>query len=88
MKKRCDMADLYANENFPLAAVQHLRDMGHDVLTSSEAGNANQGIADDDVLTFVTQHGRAVLTHNRSDFKLLHRRQSLRRRWQSRLLPR
>jgi len=75
MKKRFDMADLYANENFPLAAVQHLRELGHDVLTSAEAGNANQAIPDDAVLTFATQQGRAVLTYNRIDFKRLHRRQ-------------
>jgi predicted nuclease of predicted toxin-antitoxin system len=69
------MADLYANENFPLAVVQHLREMGHGVLTSLEAGTANQRISDEQVLAFATRVKRAVLTHNRLDFKKLHRRQ-------------
>jgi predicted nuclease of predicted toxin-antitoxin system len=69
------MADLYANENFPLPVIQHLREMGHDVLTSLEAGTANQQIPDEEVLAFATREKRAVLTHNRLDFKQLHRRQ-------------
>lgn len=70
------MADLYANENFPLAAVRFLREIGHDVLTSFEAGTANQQIPDAQVLAFATKSGRAVLTHNRLHFKILHRRQA------------
>jgi hypothetical protein len=64
---------LYADENFPLAAVHELRELGHDVLTSLEAGNANQRIPDEDVLSFATAHHRAVLTMNRRDFIRLHR---------------
>jgi hypothetical protein len=41
------MARLYADEQFPRAVSQLLRDMGHDVLTVQEAGNANLGIPDD-----------------------------------------
>lgn len=67
------MAELYANENFPLAVVHHLRELGHDVLTSHEAGTANQRVPDPDVLRFATERQRAVLTHNRQDFKRLHR---------------
>jgi len=70
------MADLYANENFPLAAVRSLREMGHDVLTSFDAGTANQQIPDAEVLAFATSSGRAVLAHNRLHFKKLHRQQS------------
>jgi isochorismate synthase EntC len=33
------MARFYANENFALPVVAGLRQMGHDVLTSVEAGN-------------------------------------------------
>ena len=40
----------YSNENFPIAMVNLLRSKGHDVLTSYEAGQANQGIPDDVVL--------------------------------------
>jgi predicted nuclease of predicted toxin-antitoxin system len=73
MKKRCHMADLYANENFPLPAVRELRVLGHDVLTSRDAGTANQRVPDPDVLQYATTNNRAVLTHNRGDFKRLHR---------------
>jgi hypothetical protein len=37
----------YSNENFPITMVNLLRSEGHDVLTSYEAGQANQGIPDD-----------------------------------------
>lgn len=67
------MTAMYANENFPRQTVEALRAFGHDVLTSEEAGRANQKIPDEDVLEFATQQGRAVLTHNCDDFKKLHR---------------
>jgi hypothetical protein len=67
------MARLYSNENFPLRAVQELRACGHDVLTSLEAGRANQKIPDDEVLRYATGQQRAVLTLNRLDFFRLHR---------------
>lgn len=53
------MAFLSANENFPYQVVQALRGLGHDVLTSLEAGNANQSIPDEQVLEFATQNRRA-----------------------------
>jgi predicted nuclease of predicted toxin-antitoxin system len=74
MKPRFPMADLSANENFPRPVVESLRRLGHDVLTSLEAGTANQRIPDLQVLAFAAQASRAVLTHNRLDFKRLHRR--------------
>jgi Domain of unknown function (DUF5615) len=40
----------YSNENFPLVMVKLLRAEGYDVLTSYEAGQANQGIPDHRVL--------------------------------------
>ena len=67
------MADLYANENFPLPAVIHLRALGHDVLTSQDAGRANRRVPDEQVLRFATSQNRAVVTLNRSDFTTLHR---------------
>ena len=66
------MARLYADENFPLPAVEALRRLGHDVMTAAEAGQAGQGIADDVVLGFAHALGRAVLTHNRKHFRHLH----------------
>ncbi|MDV2999123.1 MAG: hypothetical protein N5P05_000729 [Chroococcopsis gigantea SAG 12.99] len=46
------MARFYADEQFPFPVVQLLRDLGHDILTVREAGNADQSISDEDVLTF------------------------------------
>ncbi|NEO66548.1 MAG: hypothetical protein F6J98_41720 [Moorea sp. SIO4G2] len=70
------MATLYADQQFPLKATQHLRTLTHDVLTAQEAGNANQGIPDDEVLAFATDQNRAVLTLNRRDFIRLHNQSS------------
>ncbi|MEA5616885.1 DUF5615 family PIN-like protein [Cronbergia sp. UHCC 0137] len=39
---------LYADDNFPLAIVPQLRQIQYDLLTSYEAGQANQGIPDDE----------------------------------------
>ena len=66
------MADLYANENFPLPAVEYLRALGHNVLTSQESGRANKREPDDQVLRFATSQNRAVVTLNRKDFIRLH----------------
>ena len=57
------MAQLYADEQFPRAVSQLLRNMGHDVLTVQEAGNANLGIPDDQVLAFAISNNRAVCHH-------------------------
>lgn len=59
---------LYANENFPRQVVDALKELGHDVLTTVEAGNANRSVSDWDVLAFASRHGRAVVTLNRRDF--------------------
>ncbi|OCQ97257.1 hypothetical protein BCD67_00465 [Oscillatoriales cyanobacterium USR001] len=67
------IAKIYSNENFPIDIVNKLRYLGHDVLTSYQAGQANQGIPDDDVLKFAHQQDRVVITLNREDFIMLHR---------------
>lgn len=67
------MARLYANENFPLPAVEKLRALGHDVLTLQETGKADQAMPDDKVLEFAAAENRAVLTLNRRHFMRLHR---------------
>jgi predicted nuclease of predicted toxin-antitoxin system len=66
------MARLYADEDVPRPLVEQLRALGHDVLTALEAGQANQSVQDANVLAQATSLGRAVLTHNRKDFKRLH----------------
>ena len=67
------MTSFYADENFPLPVVEFLRSWGHNVLTVREAGKANLGIPDADVLAFAASQNRAVLTRNRRDFIRLHR---------------
>jgi uncharacterized protein with PIN domain len=63
----------YANENLSADLVKALRPLGYDVLTSYEAGNANQGISDDQVLQTATAENRSVITFNRDDFLALYR---------------
>lgn len=46
------MARLYANENLPLQVAEALRQHGHDVLTTADAGNAGRAIPDTEVLAF------------------------------------
>ncbi len=67
------VARLYANENFPRQVVEHLRRLGHDVLTTHEAGNSGRAIPDSEVLDFAVRTDRAVITLNRRDFIKLHR---------------
>ncbi len=67
------MARLYADEDFPLPVVEELRRLGHDVRTVQEAGRAGQRIRDEVVLADAIADKRAVLTHNHSDFRRLHR---------------
>lgn len=67
------MARLYANENFPFPVVQELRRLGHDVLTTADAGKAERAIPDEEVLAFACSQQRAVLTLNRKHFIALHR---------------
>lgn len=67
------MARFYSNENLPIDLVEALRQLNHDVLTSYEAGRANQNIPDQEVLAFATADHRCVVTLNRQDFIALHR---------------
>jgi hypothetical protein len=50
-----------------------LRALGHDVITISETGKAEQAWSDEDLLEFSTQDNRALLTLNRKHFIRLHR---------------
>ncbi|CAA9557543.1 MAG: hypothetical protein AVDCRST_MAG18-802 [uncultured Thermomicrobiales bacterium] len=67
------MARLYADENFPFLVVERLRGLGHNVLTSREAGNAGCSVPDEDVLSFAIAERRAVLTLNPLHVIRLHR---------------
>src|SRR5689334_11998807 len=70
--KRTDMAQLYANENFPRPVVEELRRAGHQVLTSQESGMADRAVPDHEVLQFARSRGNALLTLNRRHFFRLH----------------
>ena len=67
------MARLYADEQFPRPVVEFLRNLGHNVLTVQEAGQA--GSSDPDVLAFAIADNRSILTKNRRDFVKLHQLQ-------------
>lgn len=62
----------YSNENFVFDMVKMLRQLGHTVITSYEAGQANQGIPDDEVINHATRNNLIVITFNRDDFIELH----------------
>jgi predicted nuclease of predicted toxin-antitoxin system len=66
------MARIYTNENFPLPVVEELRQVGHDMLTSYECGQAGRAIPDAEVLAFATENERILLTMNRRHFIRLH----------------
>jgi predicted nuclease of predicted toxin-antitoxin system len=70
------VARFYSNENIALPAVMELRRLGHDVLTSRDAGNANAAVPDPEVLAFAASEDRILLSHNRRHFLDLHRRRS------------
>jgi hypothetical protein len=74
--KKHSMVRLYSNENFPIPAVNQLRNLGYDVLTIQESGKDQQSFPDEDVLKFASTSKRAVLTFNRKHFIALHNHSS------------
>ena len=62
----------YSNENFALYMVKILRELGHTVVTSYEAGQANQAVPDREVLNYATRNNLTLITFNRDDFIKLH----------------
>jgi len=67
------VARFYSNENIALQVVLELRRLGHDVLTSIEAGKANAAVPDSDVLAFAVTEKRILLSNNRRHFLELDR---------------
>jgi hypothetical protein len=55
-----------------MPAVQELRRLGCDVLTTVEAGKADQAISDEQVLEFAREQQRILVTLNRKHFIRLH----------------
>jgi hypothetical protein len=70
------VARFYSNENVALQVVVELRKMGHDVLTSLDAGKANAAVPDAEVLAFAAAEGRILLSYNRRHFLQLHQRRT------------
>ena len=56
------MARFYSNENIALPVVTELRRLGHDVLTSLDAGNANSAVPDNQILAFAVAESRILLS--------------------------
>ena len=66
------MALLFADECFLMPSVEALRQLGHDVQTLLQLGQAGLAIPDDEVLQLSTSLNRCLLTLNRKDFIKLH----------------
>jgi hypothetical protein len=61
----------------PRLAISLIR-VGYDVESCQRAGRANQGISDQDQLTYAMSQGRAILTFNGTDYEQLDRRWKIR----------
>jgi len=70
------VARFYTNENVAEQVVLELRRLGHDVLTSREAGKANVAVPDPEVLAFAVAERQVLLSHNRRHFLKLHQRRT------------
>jgi Domain of unknown function (DUF5615) len=70
------MIQLYGDENFDVHAIQGLCNLGYDALSARDAGMANRGIQDHEVLEFATENNRAVITFDRRDYFRLHKNSS------------
>lgn len=70
------MARFLTDEDVPFLIAQGLRSLGHDVLTTADAGLAGRGTPDHLVFELAIESQRTVITRNRSDFRRLHRRNS------------
>ncbi|MCU0345307.1 MAG: DUF5615 family PIN-like protein [Saprospiraceae bacterium] len=66
------MAKIYADENFNLKSIARLKELGHDVLTPHDTGQANQRVPDPNVLDYALKTERIVLTFDRKDYARLH----------------
>ncbi|OIO96439.1 MAG: hypothetical protein AUK03_03930 [Anaerolineae bacterium CG2_30_64_16] len=63
---------LYFDEDVSAGIVENLRQRGFDVLSARDADRLH--LDDDAQLAFAVAEGRALFTHNRSDFEQRHRR--------------
>jgi predicted nuclease of predicted toxin-antitoxin system len=66
------MARLLADEDVAFPVVERLRQLGHDVVTLLDLGQANRSTGDDVVLELARSDTRVLVTMNRKHFKRLH----------------
>jgi len=62
---------LYLDEDIDINLAVRLGGYGYSVVTTLEVGNL--GNADEKQLEYAAHNGRLILTHNRRDFRRLHR---------------
>lgn len=62
---------LFTDEHVHARLAAVLRERGYDVVSCQEAGRDNQRISDEAQLVYATEHGRAILTNNITDFVAL-----------------
>lgn len=62
---------LYLDEDVDISLAQALKQKGIDVLTTQESGNKR--LSDSAQLEFAINNQRAIFTHNKRDFLLLHK---------------
>jgi predicted nuclease of predicted toxin-antitoxin system len=61
--------EIYLDEDVHVLIAELLERRGFSAVTTRDAGNL--GLNDSAQLAYAVQHGRAILTHNRSDFERL-----------------
>jgi len=64
-------AQVYLDEDVDVLVAKLLQARGFSALTTQEAGCT--GRTDQEQLSYAVGHERALLTHNRTDFEMLHR---------------
>lgn len=62
---------LYLDEDVDISLAHALKQKGIDVLTTAESGNKR--LSDSEQLEFAVNNRRAIFTHNKRDFLLLHK---------------
>ena len=65
------MALLYLNENIAYTIKPYLKNLGINCIHTLDA--QNQGTLDEPQLEYASKNGHVLVTHNRKDFRRLHR---------------
>ena len=65
------MALFFLDNDFPLGAGDELRRLGHDVASARSTNREDRH--DEEQLLYAATENRILITHNRRDFRLLHR---------------